>query len=227
MDSPTWPASSVSDGFTIATPSAATTSGICARVDLGGLEQLLALRRVGAVPAVGHLVAGEELAHLRRARRPAVPDDLRLEHRAVVGGVPRVELGVDDRVELLLRRVPRLEQVVVEVDDVDGLDGGVGVGVGGQQHPARAGVEVHRGLEEVQPVHARHAVVGEQHRHGVAAQLHLAQRVQGLLARFGADDAVRVAVAPAQVARDGARDTGVVVDGQDRGAAGFRHTEPS
>ena len=46
---------------------------------------------------------------------------------------------VDDRVELLLRRVPRLEQVVVEVDDVDRVDRGVGVRVRGQQHPLAYG----------------------------------------------------------------------------------------
>ena len=140
----------------------------------------------------------------------------------MIGRRPRLELGVDDRVELLLRRIPRLEQVVVEVDDVDRLDRGVGVGVGGEQHPPRAGIQVHRRFEEVEPAHAGHPVVGEQHRHRVAAQLHLAQRVERLLARFGPDDAVRVAVAAAQVAGDGARDTGVVVDGEDRGPRGSR-----
>ena len=40
---------------------------------------------------------------------------------------------VEDRVELLLRRVPRLEQVVVDVDEVDRRDRGIGVGVGRQR----------------------------------------------------------------------------------------------
>ena len=113
-------------------------------VGAGGGEQPLAFRLVGGVPAVRHLVAGQELAHLGRAGRPAVPDHLGLRHRPVVLRPPGLEQGVDHRVELLLRRVPRLEQVVVEVDDVDRLDRGVGVGVGGQQHPARPRVQVHR-----------------------------------------------------------------------------------
>ena len=59
----------------------------------------------------------------------------------------------------------------------------LGVGVRGEQHPPRAREEVHRLLEELDAVHLRHPVVGEQHRHLVAAQLHLAQRVQRLLRR--------------------------------------------
>src|SRR5690606_40824174 len=37
----------------------------------------------------------------------------------------------------------------------------VGVGVGGQQHPPRVRVHVHRRLQELHPVHLRHPVVGE------------------------------------------------------------------
>ena len=48
-------------------------------------------------------------------------------------GLPGRQQVLDDGVELLLRRVPRLEQVVVERDLVDRLDRGLGVGVGGEQ----------------------------------------------------------------------------------------------
>ena len=103
-----------------------------------------------------------------------MPDDLGLGHRPVVGFQPRVEQRVDYRVELLLRRVPRFEQVVVEVDHVDGVDRGPGVGVRGEQDPPRPRVDVHRPLEELDPVHLGHPVVGQDRRHQVAAQLHLA-----------------------------------------------------
>ena len=118
-----------------------------------------------------------------RARRPAVADTLVSGGGAAVRAPPRVELVVEHRVELLLRRIPRLEQVVVEVDDVDRVDRGVGVGVGGEQDAAGLRVDVHGLLEELDAVHLRHPVVGEQHRDLLAAQLHLAQRVQGLRAR--------------------------------------------
>jgi hypothetical protein len=46
---------------------------------------------------------------------------------------PFVQEAVKDRVEVLLRGVPRLRHVVVEADLVDGVDGGIGVGIGGQE----------------------------------------------------------------------------------------------
>src|SRR6266567_4601202 len=154
-------------------------------------------------------------AWLTSDHRP-VPDDLGLRHRPVIGGQPRVEQRVDHRVELLLRRVPRLEQVVVEVDHVDGVDRGSGVGVGGEQHPPRPRVDVHRPLEELDPVHLGHPVVGQDHRHQVPAQLHLPQRIKRRRARLGPHDPVPFAVAPPQVTGDRPGYTRVVVDGEDR-----------
>ena len=132
--------------------------------------------------------------------------------------LPGLEQVVDDRVELLLRRVPGLEQVVVEVDDVDRVDRGVGVGVGGEQHPAGVRVEIHRRFEELDAAHLRHPVVGEQHGDRLAAQLHLAQRVEGLLAGLGPHDAVarRRSGGAGRGRPPGTRR--VVVDGQDAGA---------
>ena len=69
---------------------------------------------------------------------------------------------------------------MVEVDDVDRLDRRLGVGVGGEQGPAGAGEQVHRLFEELEAGHLRHPVVGEHHRHHLAAQLQLAQRLERL-----------------------------------------------
>ena len=182
----------------------------------GHLGQPLAGRIVGGVPAVGHLVAGQELADLRGPRRPAVADDLGLGHRAVVRVPPRVQQRVHRRVQLLLGRVPGLEQVVVDVDHVDGVNGGVGVRVGGQQRPPRARVQVHRPLEELDPVHLRHPVVGQDHRDLVAAQPHLPQRLQRRVAGLGPDDPVLLPVLAAQIPRHRAGDARVIVDCHDR-----------
>jgi hypothetical protein len=155
-----------------------------------------------------------------------VADDLGFRDRAVVRRQPRLEQLVHHGVELLLWRVPGLEQVVVQVDDVDRVDRGVGVGVGGQQHAFRARVDVHRLLEELDPVHLRHAVVGQDHRHHVPAQLHLAQRVQRRLPGLGAHDPVLLAVPAPQVTGDRAGHPGVVVHSDDRcagRAVGLRH----
>jgi hypothetical protein len=106
---------------------------------------------------------------------------------------------------------------VIDVDEVDRLDGRVGVRVRGQQRPARVGEQVHRLLQELDAVHLRHPVVGEQHGDPAAAQLELTQRVQGLGRRGGPQDAVLLAVLPAQVARDRPGHRRIVVDGQDGG----------
>ena len=145
-----------------------------------------------------------------------------------------VEIGldhrVDDRVELLLRRLPRLEQVVVDVDHVDGRDRSVGVGVRREQRPPCAREQVHRLLEELDAAHLRHAVVGEQHRDPRAAQLQLAQDLHRLGARGRAYDSVVLSVLTPQVAGHRSRHRRVVVDGQQYGpvrglglvAAGWR-----
>jgi hypothetical protein len=108
-----------------------------------------------------------------------VTDHLRLGNRAVLRRTPRIEQPVYRRVELLLRGVPGLEQVVIHVDEVDRVDRGVRVRVRGQQRPAGPRVHVHGPLEELDPVHLRHPVVGQQHRYLVAPELHLPQRLQG------------------------------------------------
>jgi hypothetical protein len=117
---------------------------------------------------------------------------------------------------------------VVDVDDVDRVDGGIGVGIRREQRAPGVGEEVHRLFEELDPGHVGHAVVGEEHGHQVAAQLQLPQRVERLRPRLRAHDAVALAVLPAKVPGDRPRHPRVVVDGQeDRFAVGFgsRHVE--
>ena len=101
---------------------------------------------------------------------------------------------------------------MVEVDVVDRLDRGPGVGVGGEQRPAGAGEQVHRLLEEFDPGHPGHPVIGEQHGDPIAAQLQLAQRFEGARTGLRAHHPVRVAVVAAEIPGDGARHAGIVVN---------------
>ncbi len=183
-------------------------------------------RRPSAVvhgpPPVRHEVAREEVADVVRRRRPRVADHLDVEHRRVAQRAPGLEHGVDDGVELLLGRVPRLQQVVVDVDDVDRRDRRVGVRVGGEQSAPGPGEQVHGLLEELDAVQPGHPVVGEDRGDGVAAELHLAQSVEGLLRILRAHDPVVLAVPAAQVPGDRPGDGRVVVDGHEDGPA-FRH----
>ncbi len=214
-------ASSPLVGSTSVSPPLGDDHGQLMAVQAGRVEQLPALGLVGNERAERVLVAGQELAHLPRPRVPAVADDLGVRDRAIADRPPCLEQRVDDGVELLLRRIPRLEQVVVQVDDVDGVDRGVGVGVRGQQHAAGQREQVHGGFEELDAAHLRHPVVGDEHRHGVAAQLQLVERLQRVLAGLGAHDAVVLAVVSTEVTCHGARHGGIVVDGQNHGLAGL------
>ena len=121
----------------------------------------------------------------------------------------------DDGVELLLRRVPRLEQVVVERDVVDRLDRRVGVGVRGEQHALGVGDELARLGEVVGAGHAGHALVGDEQRDLVAAGAQLPEQVERLVARARAHDPVLAAERAPQVARDRGEDRGLVVDRED------------
>ncbi len=109
-----------------------------------------------------------------------MPDNLRLAHRRLAGRQKGVDHRVDDGIELLLRRIPRFQQVVIDVHQVDGRNGRLCVRVRRQQRPSRPRVQVHRRLQELDAVHFRHPVVGEQDRDLFATQFELTQRIEGL-----------------------------------------------
>ena len=143
---------------------------------VGYLEQLRRLALALHVqPAEGDLVAGEEVAQLVRLAREAVAHDAHRRLRDAARGRPVGQQVVDHREQLLLGRVPGLEQVVVEVHVVDRLDRGLGVGVGGEQHALGRREQRPRLLQQLHSAHAGHALVGHREGQGRAAQLELVQ----------------------------------------------------
>jgi hypothetical protein len=183
-------------------------------------------------PAAGNAVAGQEVTELVRGLGEAVADDAHaagLQRRA---GLPGRQEVLDDGVELLLRWVPRLEQVVVERDLVDRLDRGAGVGVGGEQDALGVRGELARLDEVLGPREAGHALIGDQQRNLVAARDQLADDLQRLLPRGCAQDAEALAELAAQVTGHRGEDRGFVVDGDDGRSTGAfrsvgRHLPPS
>ena len=191
-------------------------------VQAGGRQQRAGARGVALDVDVAerHEVAGQEVAQLVRGAREAVAD-----HAQPVLGrrprrVPRREQVVEGRVQLLLGRVPRLHEVAVEADAVDGVDRGLRVGVGRQQHAPRVRRQRARLGHELDAGHLRHALVGQQQRDGLAPAGDLLQRVQRLLPRGRRQHAVAGAVVTAQVAVDRAGDRGVVVHREQDGTRG-------
>ena len=213
-------ASSALLGSTSGSPCSVTTTGsrlpsspaACSSCSTDGL--------VGGEPVVVQSVAGQEVADLPGSRRPAVTDHLGVRDGTLRRSLPGLQQLVDDGVQLLGGRIPRLEQVMVQVDDVDGVDGGMGVGVCGQQHPFGRRVEVHRRLEEVDTGHLGHPVVGDEHRDRLTSQLELLEGVQRVRTRFGPHDPVGIAVFAPQIPGNGPGHPGIVVDGQHHRFAG-------
>ena len=157
------------------------------------------------------------------------------DHLGFLGGVmtrtcPGIEQRIDDGVQLLFRRIPRLEEVVVEVDDVDGVDRSIGVGVRGEENATSYGIQVHCLFEELDSTQTRHAVIGDDDSDCIAAKFHFTQGLESLVAGLRTNDSVLLSVPFAKVSNDGTRNTRIVVDAEDRWfGRGFRcaHSVPS
>ena len=136
--SPSASASSSVDGERSVSPSGTSRERQIGRRRVGEVVQPAGLGvALDVIPPVGHVVAGQEYLDVVAAIRPPVPDHPHVVGVVRVGLPPVAEQVVDDGVQPLLRRVPRLEQVVVEADVVDRLDRDVCVGVRREQQVFR------------------------------------------------------------------------------------------
>ena len=172
---------------------------------------------LGVEPHVGHLVARQVVTDVVAARRPPAGEQPQpLEGRSEVGD-PVGEEVVEHRVELLFRRVPGLEDVLVEANGVDRLDRDIGVGVGGQENAFGVRLQLDGLGQELDPGHARHALVDHEQTDGATAHRQLANGLQRFGPGGGRHDAVVLAVARSQVALNCAQHRRVVVDGEDDG----------
>jgi len=102
------------------------------------------INRPRPLPGVADVVA---------AWSPSAAQEPQPLERGTVPGGPVREQIVDDRVQLLLWGIPRLQQVLVELDLVDRPDCDVSVGVGRQQDALGVGLERERFGEELGACH--------------------------------------------------------------------------
>ena len=177
------------------------------------VEQALDVRRPRHVqPVIRNEIAGEEVLDLVRTRRPLMSDQPEAFCLGEIFGLPGVEQIVDHREQAFLGRIPRLGQVVIEMRDVDGLDGRIDVRIGREQHAARQRIDVARLREDVGPLNARHSLVTDHDCQRVASRLELADGGERFLPRGRADDRVRLTIPPAQIATHGRQHLCIVVN---------------
>ena len=134
-------------------------------------------------PAIRNEIARQEILDRVRSRRPLVSDQAQARRLGQGLGLPRVEEIVDHREEALLRRIPRLRQVVIEMRLVDGPDRRVDVRVRRQQDAPGQRIHLARPGEQLAAEHPRHALIADHHRQRVAAALQLAGRRERLRPR--------------------------------------------
>ena len=145
------------------------------------------------------------------------------EGRTVVGHPVREQV-VEDGVEVFFGRRPGFEEVEIRASRVDGFDGRVGVGVGGQQDAFGAGKDFGRVGEEFGALHAGHTLIGKKKSGCIIPELELTESFEGGRTRIGTDDAVFLPVASAKVAFNSAKNFRLIIDNEDYW---FRHADRS
>ena len=93
-----------------------------------------------------------------------------LEGRSIIR-LPVLKQIIQQRIQLLLWWVPRLQQVVINLYAVDGIDGSIGVRVCGKKHSLRVRKQLDRFFQEIDAAHMRHSLIDDEQRRRIAASL--------------------------------------------------------
>src|SRR5438045_3225425 len=99
------------------------------------------------------MIAGKEIAQLIAARRPPSPEDSHPFKRRPVGCAPVIEQVIELWVEVTLRRIPRLQEKIIDISLVDCTDGRAGVGISGKQSTLGVGKDMHPLLQKLDAIH--------------------------------------------------------------------------
>jgi hypothetical protein len=102
----------------------------------------------------------------------------------------------------------------VDSSGVDGADGGLGVGIRGEEDTARVRIDITSTLEHFDASHSGHALVADYQSDGFFARFELGQRVERGGPAGGPHDPVGFAIFAAQILDDGLKDAYVIVNRQ-------------
>ena len=104
---------------------------------------------------------------------------------------------------------------MIEGDLIDRRDGGLGVGIGGEQHRLCLREDLLGLNQELGSGHLRHPLVGDEHRDGVSSGEQVSERFERLGAGWSTHHPVVLAVAVPQVTSNGGQHLRVIVDSED------------
>ncbi len=163
------------------------------------------------------MVSGQEIAHFVGSRGPARAQHADALVRRPIRRAPVFQQIVEDRIQMLAGRVPGLQEKVVNVDFIDGVDGGAGVGIGGQQGALGVGIDLLGFVQKADAIHVRHTLIGQAARATASLRTLSSRRISSPASpEFGAQHPVVLTVTGAQVSLDRFQNIWVVVYGQQR-----------
>src|SRR5258706_8856311 len=162
-------------------------------------------------------ITTKEVPNFSRMRRPLITDNADTLKFRAIRSLPIIEHVIDNTVESLLWRVPRLHQIVINVRVIDRADRGVDIRVSGEQRPLRMRIHFDCLLQKLHARHPWHSLIDEKKSNRFVAELQLFGRFERGDAGIGGDHSVAVAIVMAQVSLDGAQHVRVVVHGPDDG----------
>jgi hypothetical protein len=125
---------------------------------------------------------------------------------------PLVEQIIEYRVEVSIRRIPGLQQILIGLYKVDRLDRCFGIRICRQQHPARFRKFANGGGKKFDPAHVGHPMIGHQESDRFRTPGKPLQDIERRGARVGGEHAVAAAVLLSQIAFNGPQDVRIVID---------------
>src|ERR1700679_70021 len=120
-----------------------------------------------------------------------------------VAGLPVIEEIGENRVELLFGWIPGLGEVVMNARGIDGLDGGLCIGISREENATGVGVNDAGPFQELDAGHAGHTLIADDEGDGLLFGFDLRESIERGLAAGRAHDAILVAVLPAGVPSKG------------------------
>jgi hypothetical protein len=128
-----------------------------------------------------------------------------------VASLPVIEKIGENRVELLFGRIPGLGEVVMNARGIDGLDGGLCIGISREENATGVGVNDAGAFQELDTGHAGHTLITDDEGDRFLFGFDLRESIERGLAAGSAHDAILVTVLTAEVLYNGFEYMNVIV----------------